>query len=471
MKRVIFLFIIAALIISCPLGESSKTGTLVIKLPGSSDSRSAISDEYANSLRFKIDCILDGILEKSIEARAGNTISISLPEGNWKISLTVYNAIDMIVGSDVVNVTVIAGRMSSVPISLKIDTGDIFYIYTVQELQKVGTGTDGWTLSANYRLMGDIDLTNVANWTAIGSELSPFNGMFDGNDNVISMLKINNNLNDQGLFGYIGVNGTVKKLGLEDVNIISGRHVGGIAGNNRGSIINSYVTGYIKGGCAGGIVGQNIAGAFIQNCYSESIVTGNDNLGGIAGLNYGTVENCYATGNVTGNNEYIPSEASRTFGGVLGNNSGMLRYSYATGVISGDQHVGGVVGHNTASGTVRNCVALNFSINRTGSNPDTNFGRIIGNSQGTTNNIRARSPMTVDGISINTVGGTGNRNGDNINFATEWNTVAFWTTPGSWYGGLPWSTNNWDFSNIGGNNLPILKDMPGIRTQAPVVTP
>ena len=68
-----------------------------------------------------------------------------------------------------------------------------------------------------------------------------------------------------------------------------------------------------------------------------------NNVGGIAGRSFGTIENCYMKGSVTGNNRV---------GGLVGsNNSGTIKNSYATGDVSGSSK-GGLVEGN--SGTCTN---------------------------------------------------------------------------------------------------------------------
>jgi hypothetical protein len=72
-------------------------------------------------------------------------------------------------------------------------------------------------------------------------------------------------------------------------------------------------------------------------------VTGSFSVGGLAGLNLGTVSNSYATGSVTGDNN---------IGGLVGWNEGNVRNSYSTGNVTGNASVGGLMGVNF--GTVNN---------------------------------------------------------------------------------------------------------------------
>lgn len=84
----------------------------------------------------------------------------------------------------------------------------------------------------------------------------------------------------------------------------------------------------------------------MTGCHATGNVSGGGNyVGGVAGLNHGTVTGCHATGDVSGP-YYV--------GGVAGYNYGTVTGCYATGNVSGNDSVGGVVGRNY-SGTVTGC--------------------------------------------------------------------------------------------------------------------
>ncbi len=80
----------------------------------------------------------------------------------------------------------------------------------------------------------------------------------------------------------------------------------------------------------GGIAGYNMANASISECYFSGIrVFGDENVGGIAGLNAGAISDCYVEGIVQSTN--------------------ILTY------VGGRTNVGGVVGKLESTGTVANC--------------------------------------------------------------------------------------------------------------------
>lgn len=161
----------------------------------------------------------------------------------------------------------------------------------------------------------DLDLSGHY-WIPIGTYYTAetFTGTFNGAGHTISNLDLyvegSVTGNVAGLFGQIGTGGTVK-----DVIIISGPYIGikaptahcsigGIAGINNGTIIGcanaAKVTGNYAGACVGGIAGEN--NGTIQNCYNLGIVytsQADNHIGGIVGDNKGYVQNCFTRCQIT----------------------------------------------------------------------------------------------------------------------------------------------------------------------------
>lgn len=86
--------------------------------------------------------------------------------------------------------------------------------------------------------------------------------------------------------------------------------VGGIAGNNYGTIENCFVNGHVesdhyhssKDADLGGIVGLNESGGTVKYCFMSGDVKntdGNSGVGGIAGSNEGTIEHVTFFGSVS----------------------------------------------------------------------------------------------------------------------------------------------------------------------------
>ena len=231
-----------------------------------------------------------------------------------------------------------------------------------------------------YELMDDIDAASIANFDPIGTSATPFSGTFDGDDWEISNLTISGAF-DAGLFGV--ASGTIRNLTLRNVriaestangfvgmlvarltdagsatnigvvdgsidysNVPESRSVGGLVGENRGSVRNSYTSSTIpqahividplttalesvnasRSDHVGGLVGNNHG--TISHGYSNLNILGGgyNNIGGLVGGNHGMVSNSYAVGTVAGT-------VAISIGGLTGTNSGVIESSYAYGDI------------------------------------------------------------------------------------------------------------------------------------------
>ena len=329
------------------------------------------------------------------------------------------------------------------------------------ELAQYVNAGDATFVSAHYVMTDDVNLSAYGNWTPIGTEDKPFRGVFDGQNHVVTGLKIDRaGEGYQGLFGY--VSGTddahkaqIKNIVVQDAQIraraevgaVVGRYgqftqgfveplencamiggtiqgtsgsmsqsscVGGIVGRAFGEIQRCYATGNIIGADNareyGGIVGESFK--TVNACYSTGSLSGMgsyaDDFGGIAGMARGAVTNCYATGNVIGTlNE------ARTFGGVVGCTLGEVTNCYAAGTVKGWYLIGGVVGQTYgdtyAHATISGCMALNVSVE----NGYGTVGRVTGKlgTTGVLSGNYAWAEMPVNGSPVT----TGNH--DNLNGA------------------------------------------------------
>jgi len=113
----IFLFV-GILFFSCSVNDNDDYGTLVIQLPGSA--RAAVSQEFTNTLRYSVDCV--GAGKESREFSPGESESIPLSPGNWDVAITVLNVANENIGQDKKSVVIEAGKTTTLPISIKIDT-------------------------------------------------------------------------------------------------------------------------------------------------------------------------------------------------------------------------------------------------------------------------------------------------------------------------------------------------------------
>ncbi len=205
-------------------------------------------------------------------------------------------------------------------------------------------------------------------WMPIGSSGAPFQGTFDGGDFAISGLYINSDVDHQGFFGYLGGGGTIQNLAVSGT--VSGRYqVAGIVGDNYGgSVINCVnyctVTGAtFAGGIAGGNAGNETLTSTVQGCVNYGTITctkaSSGNAGGIVGSSSGSnilIDGCTNYGAV--------ACASGTTYGYIGGIAGM-NYGTVTNcaneesaqVTGGELYsIGGVVGYNYSE--ITNCCNL-----------------------------------------------------------------------------------------------------------------
>lgn len=140
-------------------------------------------------------------------------------------------------------------------------------------------------------------------WLPIGDDTDKFTGDFNGDNYTISNLFISRSSTDYiGLFGYH--NGNINNLGLDSVDITGENYVGGIAGMSKSDISYCYVTGSVSSGelvCyAGGFVGYSGSGSNNSYSWTNVSVTGDYYTGGFLGINDNSeTYRCFSFGTVT----------------------------------------------------------------------------------------------------------------------------------------------------------------------------
>lgn len=128
---------------------------------------------------------------------------------------------------------------------------------------------------------------------------------------------------------------------------------GGLAGLNKGGTISgsqssANVSG--TGDTVGGLVGINDASASIVNSYATGDATNTNStgaagnwVGGLVGDNLGSIKAAYATGKVANSTSW-----QGIVGGLAGRNAGTIDSVYATGQITSNNVGGGLIGDNQA---------------------------------------------------------------------------------------------------------------------------
>ena len=259
-----------------------------------------------------------------------------------------------------------------------------FEVATYADLCKVGTGTDGWTLDADYIQTADIQCPGEEDFPIIGrGEI--FTGSYDGGNHTIRGLSITSSDISVGMFSHIGGGATLKNIKLDNCNVSGIDDVGGLSGFSYGATVtNCSITGLVQGDTGiGGLIGFAVADPlYISNCIAEINVSGRGNLGGIVGqLNArnSLIDNCSVTGSIEGTggriggitgshypgclirnctaSEVIIIGDSGAIGGISGEGQGgSTDGCYVSGTIrsEGTGSAGGLIGYKDQGGYVKN---------------------------------------------------------------------------------------------------------------------
>ena len=301
----------------------------------------------------------------------------------------------------------------------KVDHG-YQWVRDINELQAMGEDLDGWyalrnAIDANYTASEEYkDITKETSWGGfkpIGSKDTPFTGRFDGLGYDIFGLTINRQENSVGLFGAISGSAAVARNFTINSGSISGiNNVGSVAGAVRN-------------------------GALIENITNTADVSGEYQVGGIAGtlssqvdssektsvndlVNYGSVRGEQMVGGILGYSSRVNiGGATANYGSVSGKDDnsnqigGIVGQAYETTIgdgknqiinqldVTGGYNVGGIVGSLRGSNTVQNAanygdvtakgyVEQNYEYHKVDGNIDSktvnvaNAGGIVGSANG-----------------------------------------------------------------------------------------
>ena len=175
---------------------------------------------------------------------------------------------------------------------------DMISVRTAEDLLELSRKCmlDSWSQGKIVTLEADVDLT--------GAEFEPiptFGGTFRGQDHRITGLSLTGSGNVRGLFRYIQAGATVQDLTVEGAVSPKDRQddLGLLAGVNYGTVVNCSAGGSVSGdNRIGGLVGTNETGGQIISCKFTGSVTGKHSAAGIAGENRGTLARCVNYGSV-----------------------------------------------------------------------------------------------------------------------------------------------------------------------------
>ena len=204
----------------------------------------------------------------------------------------------------------------------------------------IGVNALGANIS-NSSLMNRVNgnVSGVANVGGIiGINHGIITGGRDANNNYYKYQIYNNGTIQAG--SYDATNGTITAF--------AGENIGGLLGNNSGTLTAGYNTGVVKAGQS-------------------------SNVGGIAGTNSGTLDQVF--------NSVVTVTKTET-GATDADGRKLYNYTYTDGgAISGASNVGGIVGSNTAGGQLSNAYST------TNVEGASNVANIVGSNAGQVSNI------------------------------------------------------------------------------------
>ena len=258
------------------------------------------------------------------------------------------------------------------------------------------------------------DTATNSGWTPIGTAGSAtrFNSRVEGNGHTIRNLYGRRSTAGQlGLFGATGTNSVIRSIGVATVRLYGSDGVdgiGGLVGENNGTIVASYASGTANGGA------------------------GTDTIGGLAAANYGTIVASYADGTVNGSANTSSNENIGGLVGIVSTNTGTIIASYANSIVNGGagiDNIGGLIGIASTGSIVMASYASGTVNGNTGND---RVGGLIGAFTGATT-IASYATATADGgTNDDTVGSIGVQ-GVNTTFVATYGfgAVSNVDTPGS----------------------------------------
>lgn len=227
-------------------------------------------------------------------------------------------------------------------------TEDPYQIWNAEDFALLSWHTA--ILDKHIAVMTDIDMFGTTLYP-IG-DLGRFVGAFNGNGHIIRSVVIQQPSSDYvGLFAYLGENGQIHNIHVEQASITGRFYVGGLVGyNSGGSLSACHAACSVNGDeIVGALVGENDSDGNLYDCYTIHSVKGNYDVGGLVGVNCGTITACGTNGSTNGRDD---------IGGLVGyNDGGNLLACYAAGTIDGNDCVGGLVGWNYF-GTLTECYTI-----------------------------------------------------------------------------------------------------------------
>ena len=251
--------------------------------------------------------------------------------GGGKVQLNHGSGLNFALGSGIAFAPGQSGQ------ALAINGTNYTLVRTLADLRAIDSNRTG-----NFALANGIDLAGTPLVGSVFGESGSFGGRLEGLGNSISNLKINGRSNNwTGFIGATETATTISNLLLLNVDISGSFNVGGVVGLNAGTIRNVFVSGVVNAvGRGGGIAGVNRQGAILDSISAVAVLVQSGSAGGIAGenTNGGWISNTLSLGPVQG---YFQ------LGGIVGVNFANVANSIATGWVNVTGEIGeygGLVG-------------------------------------------------------------------------------------------------------------------------------
>jgi len=231
------------------------------------------------------------------------------------------DALDFIINPGSVCRTDKAGFFGGKDLPRQVDDG-WFDIYNRMDLLQFAARVNGGERNLKGRLMADIDMSGVTDFSMIGNYVSRFCGVFDGQGHTISNLRIDDGNDRTGLFGWVE-SCVIQDFTLDESCYISGGSHVGVIGRvqndnapEQGPIVIKGIVnkGTVRSfnssqGYAGGIIGYvscnktNSSALTISDCAFTGTIRSHRDAGLLIGwldFNSGTsecvVSNCWSSG-------------------------------------------------------------------------------------------------------------------------------------------------------------------------------
>lgn len=272
---------------------------------------------------------------------------------------------------------------------------------TIQEVVEINTkddflafaekcSLDSWSANKRIVLKQNIDLTG-ADFEAI----QVFTGIFDGQGHTISGFLHKGDGYVAGLFRYIEKNGLVENLRLKGEVIASDEKecIGGLCGVNYGTIQNCSFQGSVRGKTTvGGLVGVNEGTGVIRKCTVKGKITGYYSTGGLVGRNHGTLSSSINRAYVNNDNEWVEENDEMGAGLFLS-----LQMDESQTEIFSGVDAGGIAGYS--DGMITGCTNYGeIGYEHTGYNIGGIVGRQSGVVSSSTNNGTVYGRKDIGGI-------------------------------------------------------------------------